>query len=220
MVRYKTEPGEKEQKILAEISLNTPNNLKRRKVTSVVSAVLCVIYAAFAVWMFVRGVVDNGFLLLGFAVLFLLIILFSKKFQLSIMQKVMKKKNNAVLGGTFEYVIDDDGVAITSPLGTGKNNWSAFDRWGEQDGYIYLVRLDNNVVLMDKSRLTPDELKELERLLENVKNEPDWKNFPTSRLSRAALANGSPPITARRCSQMHMFCMMCLSTEKTSINPR
>ena len=107
--------------------------------------------------------------LLGFAVLFLLIILFSKKFQLSIMQKVMKKKNNAVLGGTFEYVIDDGGVAITSPLGTGKNNWSAFDRWGEQDGYIYLVRLDNNVVLMDKSRLTPDELKELERLLENVK---------------------------------------------------
>ena len=119
--------------------------------------------------MFVRGVVDNGFLLLGFAVLFLLIILFSKKFQLSIMQKVMKKKNNAVLGGTLEYVIDDDGVAITSPLGTGKNNWSAFDRWGEQDGYIYLVRLDNNVVLMDKSRLTPDELKELERLLGNVK---------------------------------------------------
>ena len=160
MVRYKTEPGEKEQKILAEISLNTPNNLKRRKVTSAVSAVLCVIYAAFAVWMFVRGFVDNGFLL---------IILFSKKFQLSIMQKVMKKKNNAVLGGTFEYVIDDDGVAITSPLGTGKNNWSAFDRWGEQDGYIYLVRLDNNVVLMDKSRLTPDELKELERLIENVK---------------------------------------------------
>ena len=152
MVRYKTEPGEKEQKILAEISLNTPNNLKRRKVTSAVSAVLCVIYAAFAVWMFARGVVGNGFLLLGFAVLFL-----------------MKKKNNAVLGGTFEYVIDDDGVAITSPLGTGKNNWSAFDRWGEQDGYIYLVRLDNNVVLMDKSRLTPDELKELERLLENVK---------------------------------------------------
>ena len=120
MVRYKTEPGEKEQKILAEISLNTPNNLKRRKVTSAVSAVLCVIYAAFAVWMFVRGVVDNGFLLLGFAVLFLLIILFYKKFQLSIMQKVMKKKNNAVLGGTLEYVIDDDGVAITSPLGTGK----------------------------------------------------------------------------------------------------
>ena len=56
MVRYKTEPGEKEQKILAEISLNTPNNLKRRKVTSAVSAVLCVIYAAFAVWMFARAV--------------------------------------------------------------------------------------------------------------------------------------------------------------------
>ena len=167
MVRYKTELGEKERRILAEISLNTPNNLKRRKVTSAVSAVLCVIYAAFAVWMFARGVVGNGFL--GFAVLFLLIILFSKKFQLSVMQKLMKKRNNAVLGGTFEYVIDDDGVAITSPLGTGKNNWSAFDRWGEQDGYIYLVRLDNNVVLMDKSRLTPDELKELERLLGNVK---------------------------------------------------
>lgn len=85
------------------------------------------------------GVVGNGFLLLGFAVLFLLIILFSKKFQLSVMQKLMKKRNNAVSGGTFEYVIDDDGVAITSPLGTGKNNWSAFDRWGEP-GRIYLSR--------------------------------------------------------------------------------
>ena len=168
MVRYKTEAGEREQKILAEISLNTPNNLKRRRVTSIVSAVLCVIYAAFAVWMFTRGVVGDGCLLLGFAVLFLLIILFSKKFQLSVMQKLMKKKNNAFSGGTLEYVIDDDGVAITSPLGTGKNNWSAFNRWGEQDGYIYLVRIDNNVVLIDKSRLTPDELKELERLLGNV----------------------------------------------------
>lgn len=169
MVRYKTESGEREQKILAEISLNTPNNLKRRRVTSIVSAVLCVIYAAFAVWIFTRGVVGYGCLLLGFAVLFLLIILFSKKFQLGVMQKLMKKRNNAFSGGTLEYVIDDDGVAITSPLGTGKNNWSAFDRWGEQDGYIYLVRLDNNVVLMDKSRLDPDELKELERLLGNVK---------------------------------------------------
>lgn len=169
MVRYKTEAGEREQKILAEISLNTPNNLKRRRVTSIVSAVLCVIYAAFAVWMFTRGVVGYGCLLLGFAVLFLLIILFSKKFQLGVMQKLMKKRNNAFSGVTLEYVIDDDGVAITSPLGTGKNNWSAFDRWGEQDGYIYLVRLDNNVVLMDKSRLTPYELKELERLLGNVK---------------------------------------------------
>ncbi len=169
MVRYKTELGEKEQKVLAEISLNTPNNLKRRRVTSAVSAVLCVIYAAFAVWMFARGVVGNGFLLLGFAVLFLLIILFSRKFQLSVMQKVIKKKNNAFSGRTLEYVIDDDGVAITSPLGTGKNNWSAFNRWGERDGYIYLVRLDNNVVLIDKSRLTPDELEELERLLGNVK---------------------------------------------------
>ena len=81
----------------------------------------------------------------------------------------MKKKNNAVSGGTLEYVIDDDGVAITSPLGTEKNNWSAFNRCGEQDGYVYLVRIDNNVVLMDKSCLTPDELKELERLLGNVK---------------------------------------------------
>ena len=97
MVRYKTEPGEKEQKILAEISLNTPNNLKRRKVTSAVSAVLCVIYAAFAVWMFVRGVVGNGFLLLGFAVLFLLIALFSKKFQLFIVLRLMKKRNKALV---------------------------------------------------------------------------------------------------------------------------
>ena len=169
MVRYKTEADDREQRALEEISLNTPVNRKKRKSTATVSVILSVIYAAFSAWLFARGVVGNGFLLLGFAVLFLLIILFSKKFQLSVMQKLMKKKSNAVSGGTLEYVIDDDGVAITSPLGTGKNNWSAFNRCGEQDGYVYLVRIDNNVVLMDKSRLTPDELKELERLLGNVK---------------------------------------------------
>ena len=69
----------------------------------------------------------------------------------------------------FEYVIDDDGVAITSPLGNGQKQLVGFRPMGRTGRYIYLVRLDNNVVLMDKSRLTPDELKELERLLENVK---------------------------------------------------
>ena len=156
MVRYKTEPGEKEQKILAEISLNTPNNLKRRKVTSAVSAVLCVIYAAFAVWMFARGVVGNGFLLLGFAVLFLLIILFSKKFQLSVMQKLMKKRNNAVSGGTLEYVIDDDGVAITSPLGTGNSvyltidselNRVAYEALGGQSGTVGVYNYKTGEIL-------------------------------------------------------------------------
>ena len=74
----------------------------------------------------------------------------------------------SVPGHTASMGTHDDGVEITSPLGTGKNNWSAFDRWGERDGYVYLVRIDNNVVLMDKSCLTPDELKELEGLLGNV----------------------------------------------------
>ncbi len=169
MIRFKTEVGEKERKVLAEISLDTPINKKRLKTGFTASTVLIVIYAAFAVWMFVHGIVGYGIMMVGFAEMFLLIILFAKKFQLLLMQKVIKKKNGALTGGTFEYVIDDDGVSITSPLGTGKNNWSAFDRCGERDGYIYLVRLDNSVVLMDKSCLTPDELKELERLLGNVK---------------------------------------------------
>ena len=73
-----------------------------------------------------------------------------------------------VKGNPYSF-LHVDKAEVDLPVGTGKNNWSAFDRWGEQDGYVYLVRIDNNVVLMDKSRLTPDELKELERLLENVK---------------------------------------------------
>ena len=163
MVRYKTEADDREQRVLAEISLNTPVNRRKRKSTVTVSVILSVIYAAFSAWLFARGVKANGFLLLGFALVFLLIALFSKKFQL------FKKRNKALAGKTVEYAIDGDGVEITASLGTGKNNWSAFNRCGEQDGYIYLVRLDNNVVLIDKSRLSPEELKELESLLKNVK---------------------------------------------------
>lgn len=169
MVRYKTEADDREQRALAEISLNTPANRKKRKSTVTVSVILSVIYAAFSAWLFARGVKANGFLLLGFALVFLLIALFSKKFQLFIVLRLMKKRNKALAGKTVEYAIDGDGVEITSSLGTGKNNWSAFNRCGEQDGYIYLVRLDNNVVLIDKSRLSPEELKELESLLGNVK---------------------------------------------------
>ena len=165
MVRYKTEADDREQRVLAEISLNTPVNRKKRKSTVMVSVILSVIYAAFSA----RGVKANGFLLLGFALVFLLIALFSKKFQLFIVLRLMKKRNKALAGKTVEYAIDGDGVEITSSLGTGKNNWLAFNRCGEQDGYIYLVRLDNNVVLIDKSRLSPEELKELESLLGNVK---------------------------------------------------
>lgn len=167
MVRYKTEADDREQRVLAEISLNTPVNRRKRKSTATVSVILSVIYAAFFAWLFARGVKANGFLLLGFALVFLLIALFSKKFQLFIVLRLMKKRNKALAGKTVEYAID--GVEITSSLGTGKNNWSAFNRCGEQDGYIYLVRLDNNVVLIDKSRRSPEELKELESLLGNVK---------------------------------------------------
>ena len=146
MVRYKTEADDREQRVLAEISLNTPVNRKKRKSTATVSVILSVIYAAFSAWLFARGVKANGFLLLGFALVFLLIALFSKKFQLFIVLRLMKKRNKALAGKTVEYAID-----------------------GEQDGYIYLVRLDNNVVLIDKSRLSPEELKELESLRGNVK---------------------------------------------------
>lgn len=82
--------------------------------------ILSVIYAAFSAWLFARGVKANGFLLLGFALVFLLIALFSKKFQLFIVLRLMKKRNKALAGKTVEYAIDGDGVEITSSLGTGK----------------------------------------------------------------------------------------------------
>ncbi len=170
MVRYKTEPGEKgAENPRRNFAQHAEQSEKAQGDFCSFGGSLCHICGVR------RGcsravLAATGSCCSALQCFFLLIILFSQKVSAQCNAKAHeKKRNNAVLGGTFEYVIDDDGVAITSPLGTGKNNWSAFDRWGEQDGYIYLVRLDNNVVLMDKSRLTPDELKELERLLENVK---------------------------------------------------
>ena len=61
MVRYKTETDDREQRVLAEISLNTPVNRKKRKSTVMVSVILSVIYAAFSAWLFARGVKANGF---------------------------------------------------------------------------------------------------------------------------------------------------------------
>lgn len=46
------------------------------------------------------------------------------------------------------------------------------------------------------------------------------EKLPDLKAVKGGFGERLAPITARRCSQMHMFCMMCLSTEKTSINPR
>lgn len=54
MVRYKTEADDREQRVLAEISLNTPVNRKKRKSTATVSVILSVIYAAFSAWLFLK----------------------------------------------------------------------------------------------------------------------------------------------------------------------
>lgn len=173
MVKYRSEAGEREQRILAQIALSTPKSVKKRKIAVAVSAIFCAAYAVLAAYNFSLGYTQNGIWQLAISVIFLALALSAKILQRRLVLWVMKKSAKSAVGGEVEYVIDDDGVEITSSLGTGKNNWSAFNRCGEQDGYIYLIRLDNKAVLIDKSRLTQEELKELERLLENVKKSPE-----------------------------------------------
>jgi hypothetical protein len=70
---------------------------------------------------------------------------------------------------TRRYTIDQEGVEISSELGEGHYRWNAFKSWGMMNHYIYLERVDEQIVLIDRDKLSQTEFNELEELLRNIK---------------------------------------------------
>lgn len=72
--------------------------------------------------------------------------------------------------GVREYEFSENGVAIRSEIGRSENKWSAFKLWGTYEDYIYLRRVDDGMILVDKGNLSGDDVDELVALLNaNIK---------------------------------------------------
>ena len=86
------------------------------------------------------------FLLLsiGFAALGLSVEKLQKVFMRAIINKKKQKMNSE-----RKYVFSKEGVDIDTEIGVTHNDWSSFVSKGEIENYIYLIRKDNKVILIN-----------------------------------------------------------------------
>ncbi len=131
-------------------------------------SVLCFLGVAYA-W-----IAESVLMGLSMFILCIFFIVFSfsgaEKLQKSVISGMMKKIDQEKYLGETEYIFDHDGIQINSEKGSGINYWKAFKCYGMIKNYIYIKRFDNQIALVDKEKLTPEKLCELEELLkENCK---------------------------------------------------
>lgn len=170
MIVYKNVIGEEEQKALVEISLDRPKVVRKRKKVLAVCLILAAVYLAAAVFSFVRGSVYYGGLLLLFCLVFVFLAAFCRSMQRAAIRKALGKNVAKLKDSESEYIIDDGGVQISSRFGQSRNNWDAFEDYGTKGYYTYIVAIDGRqCILIDRRKLTEEELAELDRLTENIK---------------------------------------------------
>lgn len=108
------------------------------------------------------------FLLLsiGFAALGLSVEKLQKVFMRAIINKEKQKMNSE-----RKYVFSKEGVDIDTEIGVTRNDWSSFVSKGEIENYIYLIRKDNKVILINKNVLSESELIMLRSFIQDVETE-------------------------------------------------
>lgn len=108
------------------------------------------------------------FLLLsiGFAALDLSVEKLQKVFMRAIINKKKQKMNSE-----RKYVFSKEGVDIDTEIGVTHNDWSSFVGKGEIENYIYLIRKDNKVILINKNVLSENELMMLSSFIQDVETE-------------------------------------------------
>lgn len=105
------------------------------------------------------------FLLLsiGFAALGLSVEKLQKVFMRAIINKEKQKMNSE-----RKYVFSKEGMDIDTEIGVTHNDWSSFVNKGEIENYIYLIRKDNKVILINKNVLSENELMMLSSFIQDV----------------------------------------------------
>lgn len=93
------------------------------------------------------------------------------KFQKAFMKAVINKEEQK-MSSERKYLFSKDGVEIVSEIGVTHNYWSSFVRKGEIENYIYLIRKDNKVILINKNVLSENELMMLRSFIQDIETEP------------------------------------------------
>lgn len=137
------------------------------KGTTLVSA-FYIFSLAFTLYLFHMSFAWIGFVLsIGFAAFGLSVEKFQKTFI-----KASINKEEQKMSSERKYLFSKDGVEIVSEIGITHNYWSSFVSKGEIENYIYLIRKDNKVLLINKSVLSENELMMLGSFIQEIETEP------------------------------------------------
>ena len=107
-------------------------------------------------------VLSIGFAALGLSV---------EKFQKTFIKAIINKEEQK-MSSERKYLFSKDGVEIVSEIGVTHNYWSSFVSKGEIENYIYLIRKDNKVILINQNVLSENELMMLRSFIQEIETEP------------------------------------------------
>lgn len=107
-------------------------------------------------------VLSIGFAALGLSV---------EKFQKTFIKAIINKEEQK-MSSERKYLFSKDGVEIVSEIGVTHNYWSSFVSKGEIENYIYLIRKDSKVILINKNVLSENELMILRSFIQEIETEP------------------------------------------------
>lgn len=167
MVIYRMELDEQKRRAAIEVALESPDNVRRRRIGGGILAVLGVLLVLESLLLLaMRGpsgprvaLLFLGTVALGFGVR-------ARAWQRFVMRRAERLLDESLRSGVTSYSFDDDGVTIDSGLGHSLCFWPSFREWGAKGPYLYLRRADNRLVLVERGALSQGELAELIRLLE------------------------------------------------------
>lgn len=163
MIYTKTEFGDDAVNALIKLSMETPQMKKQRRT-------LKILFLVMAVCMLVLTWTLHQTFLIAVCLAFVLAAFFGvRPIQLRALNKFFSGMDEKLRNGTREYVFNEEGVKITSEIANGLSKWESFEETGEIDDYVWLRRVDNQVILVEKNSLTPEKTSELEGYLANVK---------------------------------------------------
>ena len=166
-VIYHLNTDEEAKDILMHLSsLKTIKTNRVIKGTTLVSAFylfslaicLYLFHMSFA-WIFL--LLSIGFAALGLNV---------EKIQKTFMKAAINKEEQRI-NSERKYLFSKEGVEIVSEIGVTHNDWSSFVSKGEIENYIYLIRKDNKVILINKNVLSENELMMLRSFIQDIETE-------------------------------------------------
>lgn len=165
MLRCVIIPDQETSDVMVEVALHSKENRRNQKVLRIVYVAMAVLLFALELFSMARGE-GPSVVLTVFAVLLLGVVAWGVeplcRFRL---RGAAGRIDDEVRSARREYVLSDEGVSVESKYGSGEWIWDAFEEWGMCGRYLYLRRVDHEVIVINTDALSSDARTELGRLM-------------------------------------------------------